>query len=107
MPTVEQAKKEIVAALCALRVILTQRPRREYPDGLEHHPEVKELHAKTEKALAPHATTLDPCFPYFRDFIPCDVLPLTELPADQETLDWLNRYVERFGGKQKQPARSY
>lgn len=100
MATEEQAQKEIVAALCALRVILTQRPRREYPGGLEHHPEVKKLQAEIERTRSPHSATLDPRGPYFRDFIRCDVLPLTELPADWETLKWLDHYIERFGGEQ-------
>ncbi|NLY02216.1 MAG: hypothetical protein GXY83_39530 [Rhodopirellula sp.] len=96
MSTEEQAKKEIVAALRALRVILTQGPRREYPDELKQHPEVRKLNADIERALAPYSRTLDPR-DVFRYFVPCDVLTLTELPADWETLKWLDHYIERYG----------
>ena len=98
MATQEQAKKEIATALRALRGILTQGPKQRYPEGLYQHPKVKKLVAEIEKALAPHVEALDPDGPYFRDFLKCDVLLLTQLPADWETLKWLDHYIERFGG---------
>lgn len=98
MATEEQAKKEMVAALRALRGILTQRPKQTYPDGLYEHPEVKKVQARIE-ARVPQLAALDPPGgPYFRDYLPCDVLPLTQLPADWETLKWLDHYIAEFGG---------
>lgn len=96
MSTEEQSKKKLGAALRALRVILTEGPRREYPDGLKEHPEVKKLNADIERALSPFPRILDPKG-LFCGFVPCDVLTLDELPADWETIKWLDHYIERFG----------
>jgi len=96
MATEEQSKKRIGAALRALRVILTQGPRREYPDGLKEHPEVRKLNADIERALSPYPGILDPQG-LFRYFVPCDVLTLQELPADWATIKWLDHYIERCG----------
>ena len=100
----EQAKKDIVAALRELRAILTRRPKQEYPSGLDRHPEVKKVLVKIERALSPHVKALVPPGSCFRDFLPCDVLPLRQLPADWETLKWLDHYIEDFGGWQKTPT---
>ena len=86
MATEKQARKKIVTALRALRAILTQKPKQEYPRGLDQHPKVKKLLAEIETALSPHLAALDPRGPYFRDFLTCDVLPLKQLPADWETV---------------------
>jgi hypothetical protein len=105
MATQEQAEKEMVAALRTLRGILIQGPRRTYPCGLYEHPEAKKVQAKIE-VLVPHLAHLDPPGgPYFRDFLPCDVLPITQLPAHWEVLRELDQYIENFGGKQKTPKR--
>jgi hypothetical protein len=96
MATEEQSKKRIAKALRALRVILTQGPRREYPDGLKEHPEVRKLNADIERALSPYPRILD-TKGLFRYFLPCDVLTLEELPADWETIKWLDHYIERCG----------
>ncbi|HUP80859.1 MAG TPA: hypothetical protein VM260_20075 [Pirellula sp.] len=96
MATEEQSKKRIVKALRALRVILTQGPRREFTDGLKEHPEVRKLNADIERALSPYPRILD-YEGLFRYFVPCDVLTLKELPADWETIKWLDHYIERCG----------
>jgi hypothetical protein len=102
MATEEQAKKDIVAALLALRKILTQGPKEKYPFPTnlgDHHPEVKELAAQIKRALVPHQEAIDPRYPHFADYMDCDILPLTQLPADWETLRWLDQHIEDFGGK--------
>jgi hypothetical protein len=96
MSTEEQSKKEIGTALRALRVILTEGPIREYPDGLKEHPEIMKLNADIERALSPFPRILDPDG-LFRGFVPCDVLTLKELPADWVTINWLDHYIERCG----------
>lgn len=95
MATEEQSKKSIVDALRALRVILTPKLRRVYPNGLNEHPEVRKLHADIKAALSPYSQTLDPQ-ELFRYFVPCDVLTLKELPADWETIKWLDHYIECY-----------
>jgi hypothetical protein len=96
MSTEEQSKKKIGTALRALRVILTEGPIREYPDGLKEHPEVVKLNADIERALSPYPQLLDP-EGLFGNFVPCDVLTLKELPADWVTINWLHHYIERCG----------
>ena len=116
MVTEEQAKKEIVDASLKLRGILIQRPMKEYPSGLYQHSGVKKQIAKIEFALALHSTL--PRDVYTKDthlpaptpqcfgkrggllwaLMTCNVLPLEQIPADWETLKWLDQYLEDFGG---------
>jgi len=104
--TVEEAKKEIVAALRELRAILTRWPRQEYPNCLgEDHPGVQKLRDKIGRALAPHLATLDPEPKRFQRFILYDVLNVDELPIDPVRLSRLDHEIERFGGKAPSPVK--
>ena len=94
MATEEEAKKEIVDALLALRNVLTQS-KQECLSSLDQHQEVKKLLAKIERVLAPHSDVLDPQH-NFRDFLDCDVLPLERLPARPDVIPWLDYYLAGF-----------
>ena len=121
MATEEQAKKEIVAALQALRVILTKSPKQEYSSDLWQYPKVKKRIQEIGSALTMHSIPPNKVHPenrdisaltlqYFGDdgvqllqFLLCDVrwiekLPLTQLPHDKEILGYIDGYIVEFGG---------
>ena len=67
----------------------------------KEHPKVLKLNADIERALSPYPRILDP-EGLFRSFVRCDVLTLEELPADWETIKWLDHYIGV-----SQPAANY
>ena len=105
--SVEQAKKQIVAALQKLRSILIESPEQEYPGGLREHPWVMKEWPTIKRALC--KAGMEPGHPgprnlafHVGDFLYTVILPWTRLPLrrrDREVLDTIDDYIEELGGQ--------
>jgi len=105
--SVEQAKKQIVAALQKLRSILIESPEQEYPGGLREHPWLMQEWPTIKRALC--EAGMEPGHPgprnlafHVGDFLYTAILPWTRLPLrrrDREVLDTIDDYIEAFGGQ--------
>ena len=103
--TEEEAKREIVAALRELHVIVTQGPTRVYRTGLcTEHPKLPKLKDKIARALNPHKATLDPDPYCFRTFLR-EIFYVREVPADPVAVLRLEHQIKRFGGKPPSPVK--
>lgn len=104
--TEEEAKREIVAGLRELHVILTQGPTRKYRTGLlAAHPQLPKLKEKIARALNPHKATLDPFPREFEMFLRHIFYSVREVPADPVSVLQLEHQMRRFGGKPPSPVK--